>query len=149
MNRLIFKCLISTRSGLFLTYVDRHSDPIGNRTRDLPACSAVPRPTAPPRIPSRYILCGNNQRQLLRQIYRRVASGMGRAMAQAVSRRPLTAEARVRSRGQSMWDLWWTKWHWDRFFPKYFGFSLSISFHRCSITWKSGKTNHLHHRVAQ
>ena len=28
----------------------------------------------------------------------------GRAMAQAVSRRPLTAEACVRS--------WWTKWHW-------------------------------------
>jgi hypothetical protein len=22
-----------------------------------------------------------------------------------------------------MWDLWWTKWHWDRFFPpEYFGF---------------------------
>jgi hypothetical protein len=41
----------------------------------------------------------------------------GRAMAQAVSRRPPTAEARVRSRGQSMWDLWWTKWHWDRFSP--------------------------------
>jgi hypothetical protein len=20
--------------------------------------------------------------------------------------------------GQSMWDLWWTKWHWDRFFPQ-------------------------------
>ena len=19
--------------------------------------------------------------------------------------------------GQSMWDLWWTKWHWDRFSP--------------------------------
>jgi hypothetical protein len=17
-----------------------------------------------------------------------------------------------------MWDLWWTKWHWDRFFPR-------------------------------
>jgi hypothetical protein len=33
-----------------------------------------------------------------------------------------------------MWDLWWTKWHWDRFFPEYFGFPLSISFHRCSIT---------------
>jgi hypothetical protein len=30
----------------------------------------------------------------------------------------LTAEARVRSRGQSMWDLWWTKWHWDRFFSE-------------------------------
>ena len=24
---------------------------IGNRTRDLPACSAVPQPTAPPRVP--------------------------------------------------------------------------------------------------
>jgi hypothetical protein len=27
------------------------SDSIGNRTRDLPACSAVPQPTAPPRAP--------------------------------------------------------------------------------------------------
>jgi hypothetical protein len=71
-------------------------------------------------------------------------------MAQAVSRRPLTAEARVRSRGQSMWDLWWTKWHWDRFYPEYFGFPLSLSFHRCSITRKNEKkTNHLHHKVAQ
>jgi hypothetical protein len=49
-----------------------------------------------------------------------------------------------------MWDLWWTKWHWDRFFAEYFSFPLSVSFHRCSITWKK-KTNalHLHHRVAQ
>ena len=29
------------------------SDIIGNRTRDLPACSAVPQTTAPPRTPSR------------------------------------------------------------------------------------------------
>jgi hypothetical protein len=41
--------------------------------------------------------------------------GHGRAMAQAVSRRPVTTEARVRSQVKSMWDLWWTKWHWDRF----------------------------------
>jgi hypothetical protein len=27
-------------------------DTIGNPTRDLPACSAVPEPTAPPRAPS-------------------------------------------------------------------------------------------------
>jgi hypothetical protein len=26
--------------------------------------------------------------------------------------------------GQSMWDLWWTKWNWDRFFHEYFGFPL-------------------------
>jgi hypothetical protein len=38
-----------------------------------------------------------------------------------------------------MWDLWWTKWHWDRFFPEYFGFPLSISFHRYSIIWKIKK----------
>jgi hypothetical protein len=24
-----------------------------------------------------------------------------------------------------MWDLWWTKWHWVRFFSEFFGFSLS------------------------
>jgi hypothetical protein len=49
-----------------------------------------------------------------------------------------------------MWDLWWTKWHWDRFLPEYFGYLLSISFHRCSITRKSReKTNNFHHRVAQ
>jgi hypothetical protein len=43
---------------------------------------------------------------------------LGRAMAQAVSRRPLTTEARVRSQVKSMWDLWCTKWQWDRFFSE-------------------------------
>jgi hypothetical protein len=28
--------------------------------------------------------------------------------------------------GQSMWDMWWTKWHWDRFFSEFFGFPPSI-----------------------
>jgi hypothetical protein len=63
-------------------------------------------------------------------------------MAQAVSRWPPHRGAP----GQSMWDLWWTKWHWDRFFPEYF--PLSVSFHRCSTTWKRTKNNHLHHSVA-
>jgi hypothetical protein len=36
-----------------------------------------------------------------------------------------------------MWDLWWIKWHWDRVFPEYFGFFLSISFLRCSIKRKN------------
>jgi hypothetical protein len=47
--------------------------------------------------------------------------------------------------GQSMWDLWWTKWHWDKFFPEYFGFPLPISFQWCSITRKRTKNNHPHH----
>jgi hypothetical protein len=25
------------------------------------------------------------------------------------------------------------KWHWDRFFSKYFSFLLSLSFHQCSV----------------
>ena len=32
------------------------NDTIGNRTRDLPACSAMPRPTAPPRTPHIVVL---------------------------------------------------------------------------------------------
>jgi hypothetical protein len=38
-----------------------------------------------------------------------------------------------------MWDLWWIKWHWDRFFSEFLGFILSVSFHHGStysyITW--------------
>jgi hypothetical protein len=40
---------------------------------------------------------------------------LGRGIAQAVSRRLPTAAARVRA--QVIWELWWTKWHWDRFSP--------------------------------
>jgi hypothetical protein len=25
-----------------------------------------------------------------------------------------------------MWDLWWTKWHWDRFFSELFSFPINI-----------------------
>jgi hypothetical protein len=28
--------------------------------------------------------------------------------------------------GQSMWDLWWTKWHWDRSFSEFFSFPVNI-----------------------
>jgi hypothetical protein len=35
--------------------------------------------------------------------------------------------------GNSVRDLLWTKWHWDRFFSESFGFPLSLSFYRCSI----------------
>jgi hypothetical protein len=28
-----------------------------------------------------------------------------------------------------MWDLWWTKWHWDSFLSEFFDFPPSISFH--------------------
>jgi hypothetical protein len=33
---------------------------------------------------------------------------------------------------QLMWDLWWTKLHWDRFLSESFGFPRLISFHFCS-----------------
>jgi len=35
--------------------------------------------------------------------------------------------------GQCMWDLWWTKWHWYKFFSAYVGFALPIPFQQCSM----------------
>jgi hypothetical protein len=32
--------------------------------------------------------------------------------------------------GQFMWDLWWTKGHWERVLSEFFCFALSVSFHR-------------------
>jgi hypothetical protein len=29
---------------------------------------------------------------------------------------------------QSMWDIWWKKWHWHSVFSKHFSFHLSVSF---------------------
>jgi hypothetical protein len=29
-----------------------------------------------------------------------------------------------------MWDLWWTKWCWDRLLSEFFSFTLPILFHR-------------------
>jgi hypothetical protein len=42
-------------------------------------------------------------------------------MAQAVSRHGSSGSIP----GQRVWDSWWTKWHWDRFF-----FPLSVWFHQ-------------------
>jgi hypothetical protein len=28
--------------------------------------------------------------------------------------------------GQCMWDMWWTKWHWDRLFSEFFCFPLPV-----------------------
>jgi hypothetical protein len=46
--------------------------------------------------------------------------------------------------GQSMWDLWWTEWHWDRFFSELFGFTLSVSFHRRSSNSYHGGMNNIY-----
>jgi hypothetical protein len=47
--------------------------------------------------------------------------------------------------GKSIWVLWWAYWHWDRFFSKFFGPPLSISFHRDSphsyITWRMNNSD--------
>jgi hypothetical protein len=77
------------------------------------------------------------ERNIVHTIKRRKANWIGRG---GTSSNP----------DRSMWDLWWAKWHWDKFFSEYFGFPLSISFHRCSIKVEKQKTPHnLHHRVAQ
>jgi hypothetical protein len=53
-------------------------------------------------------------------------------MSQAASRRPLRAEAQVRSHA-ILCEICCEKWHFDRFFPQYFGFPLSLLSHQCSI----------------
>jgi hypothetical protein len=45
-----------------------------------------------------------------------------------------------------MWDLWWTKWHWDRFSP-----STSVfprQFHSTCVPLLANEKTNLHHRVA-
>jgi hypothetical protein len=34
---------------------------------------------------------------------------------------------------QTLCDLWWTKWHWGRFFSELLDFPLTVSFHQSSI----------------
>ena len=54
-------------------------------------------------------------------------------MAEAVSPRTVTAGVTGSVPGRSMLDVWWTKWHCDRFFFwKYFRFLLSVLFQQCS-----------------
>jgi hypothetical protein len=45
-----------------------------------------------------------------------------------------------------MWDLWWTGWHWDRFFPEYFGFPVNFIPPVLHLLGKMKKTDHLHHK---
>jgi hypothetical protein len=52
----------------------KNSDTIGNRTRDLPACSAVPQPIAPPRVPPEVFSTPTNPlpgQQLHHQLHKR------------------------------------------------------------------------------
>jgi len=53
-------------------------------------------------------------------------------MAPTISHQPHAAESWLWSR-YICWDLRWKMWHWSRSFSKYFGASLSVSFHKCSI----------------
>ena len=39
---------------------------------------------------------------------------------------------RLTLNGVNMWDLWWSKWNYERFFYEYAGFQDSLSFHQCS-----------------
>jgi hypothetical protein len=60
-------------------------------------------------------------------------------MAQAVNRRPLTAEARVRSRVSPCGNWWWTKWHCDSF-PRVFRF-FPVSFISPVLHYKEKRKN--------
>jgi len=40
-----------------------------------------------------------------------------------------------------MLDLWWTKWHWDRFMSELFSSPLSVLFHRSQFLYIIFGTN--------
>jgi len=42
---------------------------------------------------------------------------------------------------QSMWGLWWAKWHCYRFLSEYFSLPLSVSFHQCPTLTHSSITD--------
>jgi hypothetical protein len=60
-------------------------------------------------------------------------------MAQAAIRRPLAAEARVRSQVSPRGTCGAQGGNGAALFPSTSVFPLSVSFHRCSITWKKGE----------
>jgi hypothetical protein len=45
----------------------------------------------------------------------------------------------VRSQVKSMWDLWWTKWHWDRFFSELSVFPCQFHSNGVPLIVKIGK----------
>jgi len=57
---------------------------------------------------------------------------VGRAMDETVSCQPPSWRSGFNP-GHIMGDMWWIKCYWDRFLSKYFCFTLSASFHQCSI----------------
>jgi hypothetical protein len=48
---MYIKMIISAKSKVAIRSIEQYSDLIGNRTRDLLACSIVPQPTALPHAP--------------------------------------------------------------------------------------------------
>jgi hypothetical protein len=73
---------------------------------------------------------------------------MGRAMAQAVSRRPLTAEARVRSRVSECGICGGQSGTETVFPPSTSVFPCQFHSTCAPLLGNADKTNHLHHRVA-
>jgi hypothetical protein len=76
-------------------------------------------------------------------------SELGRAVAQAVSRRPLTAEALVRSRVSPCGICGGQSGTGTGFSPRTSVFACQFHSTGAPLLGKTKKTNHLHHRVAQ
>jgi hypothetical protein len=100
---------------------DRHENHTAAVAMTLPDCV----PTDSRRLQTQHVIQARTVRAVLRYLVyatlpsKRLSSLhakwlLGRAMAQAV---PGSIP------GHSMWDLWWTKWHWDRFCPPVLRFS--------------------------
>lgn len=47
----------------------------------------------------------------------------------------------------TLWDLWWTKWQWDRILFKYFGVPLKLPFHNCDSPDRAAQCHIAHQLV--
>ena len=79
-----------------------------------------------------YLLKDSSAIALLYRLEWRSRNYLCRGMARRLLAGP-SARRSSKIPGQSMWHLWQKKWQLDMFISEYFGFSLSVSFHRCSI----------------
>jgi hypothetical protein len=69
----------------------------------------------------------------LRSILKLIFHPYSRAIAQAIYRQPLTAEARIRPQASPRGTWRWTKWHWNRFLSEYVSWSIPATFHSPSL----------------
>jgi len=70
--------------------------------------------------------------------------GLGVPLRSSIWAGPYLRHCTVSITGQSVWDLWWKKWHANRISYGYFGLCLVLLFHQCSLWLNSFIQSFIH-----